>query len=200
MCLPPPLPRHLPQHRPPAVAQKFESIFHSRLAKTICIFSQFNSKNNLCKKCTYRFATSFPPAEPAPSPKGPERSVLVRGAPPRAKRASCCRCCRAPRAWGGGAGGYRGTSLIRNRPPLGPYSRTMPRALWKSLGGGAVSYEHTSAHHARKTRGRRRKKPHWPARRWRAAPAAPCAAARRHRAIAPVFVCVCVCVCECVCV
>ena len=24
---------------------------------------------------------------------------------------------------------YRGTSLIRNRPPLGPYSRTMPRAL-----------------------------------------------------------------------
>ena len=25
---------------------------------------------------------------------------------------------------------YRGTSLIRNRPPLEPYSRTMPRALW----------------------------------------------------------------------
>jgi hypothetical protein len=24
---------------------------------------------------------------------------------------------------------YRGTSLIRNRPPLGPYSRPMPRAL-----------------------------------------------------------------------
>ena len=24
---------------------------------------------------------------------------------------------------------YRGTSLIRNRTPLGPYSRTMPRAL-----------------------------------------------------------------------
>ena len=24
---------------------------------------------------------------------------------------------------------YRGTSLIRNCPPLGPYSRTMPRAL-----------------------------------------------------------------------
>ena len=32
---------------------------------------------------------------------------------------------------------YRGTLLIRNRLPLGPYSRTMPRAL----GGGAVSYE-----------------------------------------------------------
>jgi len=41
------------------------------------------------------------------------------------------RCCRGSRL------GYRGTSLIRNRLPLGPYSRTMPRAL----GGGAVSYE-----------------------------------------------------------
>ena len=27
---------------------------------------------------------------------------------------------------------YRGTSPIRKRRPLGPYSRTMPRALWKS--------------------------------------------------------------------
>jgi len=27
---------------------------------------------------------------------------------------------------------YRGTSLIRNNAPLGPYSRTMPRALWWS--------------------------------------------------------------------
>ena len=27
---------------------------------------------------------------------------------------------------------YRGTSLIRNRAPPGPYSRTMPRALWWS--------------------------------------------------------------------
>jgi len=26
---------------------------------------------------------------------------------------------------------YRGTSSIRNSAPLGPYSRTMPRALWK---------------------------------------------------------------------
>ena len=25
---------------------------------------------------------------------------------------------------------YRGTSLIRNQPPLGTYSRTKPRALW----------------------------------------------------------------------
>ena len=25
---------------------------------------------------------------------------------------------------------YRGTSPIRNCPPLGPYSRTKPRALW----------------------------------------------------------------------
>ena len=25
---------------------------------------------------------------------------------------------------------YRGTSLIRNNAPLGPCSRTMPRALW----------------------------------------------------------------------
>ena len=27
---------------------------------------------------------------------------------------------------------YRGTSRIRNRAPLGPYSRNMPRALWWS--------------------------------------------------------------------
>jgi len=26
----------------------------------------------------------------------------------------------------------RGTSLIRNSAPLGPYSKTMPRALWGS--------------------------------------------------------------------
>ena len=32
---------------------------------------------------------------------------------------------------------YRGTSLIRNCLPLGPYSRAMPRALWWFLGGGA---------------------------------------------------------------
>ena len=27
---------------------------------------------------------------------------------------------------------YRGTSLIRNRAPLGPYSRTIPRVIWWS--------------------------------------------------------------------
>ena len=31
---------------------------------------------------------------------------------------------------------YRGTSLIRKCFPLGPYSRTVPRALWWSYGGG----------------------------------------------------------------
>ena len=36
---------------------------------------------------------------------------------------------------------YRGTSLIKNSAPLGPYSRNMFRALWWSYGGGALSYE-----------------------------------------------------------
>ena len=27
---------------------------------------------------------------------------------------------------------YRGTSIIRNSAPLGPYSRNMPKALWWS--------------------------------------------------------------------
>ena len=31
---------------------------------------------------------------------------------------------------------YRGTSLIRNCPPLGPYIRTMPMALCGTRGGG----------------------------------------------------------------
>ena len=31
---------------------------------------------------------------------------------------------------------YRGTSLIRNNPTLGPYSRTIPRVRWWSYGGG----------------------------------------------------------------
>ena len=31
---------------------------------------------------------------------------------------------------------YRGTSLIRNNPLLGPYSTTIPRVLWQSWGGG----------------------------------------------------------------
>ena len=36
---------------------------------------------------------------------------------------------------------YRGTSLIRNTPLPGPYIRAIPRVLWWSGGGGAVSYE-----------------------------------------------------------
>ena len=36
---------------------------------------------------------------------------------------------------------YRGTLLIRNRPPLGPYSGYMPRPLCWSQGVGAVSFE-----------------------------------------------------------
>ena len=31
---------------------------------------------------------------------------------------------------------YRGTSLIRITPLIGPYSRTIPRVLWWSQGGG----------------------------------------------------------------
>jgi len=37
---------------------------------------------------------------------------------------------------------YRGTSLIRNSAPLGPYSRTMPlEGTLEALAGGPVSYE-----------------------------------------------------------
>jgi len=36
---------------------------------------------------------------------------------------------------------YRGTSLIRNRRPLGPYSRTMPKDLRGSWGGVKVLLE-----------------------------------------------------------
>ena len=32
--------------------------------------------------------------------------------------------------------GYMGTSLIRNLLPQEPYSRSIPRAIWWSLGGG----------------------------------------------------------------
>ena len=39
--------------------------------------------------------------------------------------------CNPPRA----RDGYRGTSLIRNSAPLGPYSRTIPRAP-VVVGGG----------------------------------------------------------------
>jgi len=33
-------------------------------------------------------------------------------------------------------GDYRGTSLVRNNPTLGPYRKPMSRALWWSYGGG----------------------------------------------------------------
>ena len=36
---------------------------------------------------------------------------------------------------GKGASWYRGTSLIRSNPLVGPYSRPMPRVLWWSYGG-----------------------------------------------------------------
>jgi len=49
---------------------------------------------------------------------------------------------------------YRGTSLIKNNPLLGPYSRTMNRALWWSWGKGlffmSEVFLHTSVEeHAR---------------------------------------------------
>ena len=34
--------------------------------------------------------------------------------------------------------GYRGTLLIRNFPHIGPYSRTVSRAPWRSQGGGQL--------------------------------------------------------------
>jgi hypothetical protein len=34
---------------------------------------------------------------------------------------------------------YRGSSLIRNTPPVGPYSSPMPRELWRSWGSGCFS-------------------------------------------------------------
>ena len=39
---------------------------------------------------------------------------------------------------------YRGTSLIRNTSPVGPYSSPLPRDLWGSLGAAAASYEQVS--------------------------------------------------------
>ena len=33
-----------------------------------------------------------------------------------------------------------GTLLIRNRRPLGPYSRTVPKALWGSEGGARFRF------------------------------------------------------------
>ena len=42
---------------------------------------------------------------------------------------------------------YRGTSLIRNCLLLGPYSRTMPRALWRPSGGGGRVRGHVRIGH-----------------------------------------------------
>ena len=42
---------------------------------------------------------------------------------------------------------YRGTSLIRNSAPLGPYSRSMPRAPWWSYGGGLFLMSVVPLHH-----------------------------------------------------
>ena len=36
---------------------------------------------------------------------------------------------------------HRGTSLIRNCHPVGPYSRTLPRLLWPFYRGGSFLYE-----------------------------------------------------------
>ena len=44
---------------------------------------------------------------------------------------------------------YRGTSLIRNCHPVGPYSRTMPRALRGSWGGAFSSERGTPVERAR---------------------------------------------------
>jgi len=48
--------------------------------------------------------------------------------------------CPPPPPPGAAAGHYRGTSLIRKRPPVGPCSRTMPRAVWWPQ-GAPVSHE-----------------------------------------------------------
>ena len=47
----------------------------------------------------------------------------------------------ASAAWFWVLKGYRGTSLMRNSAPLGPYSRTIPGALRWSRRGVAVSYD-----------------------------------------------------------
>ena len=58
---------------------------------------------------------------------------------------------------------YRGSSRIRNRVLIGPYSRTMPKALRWSYGGpggGAVSYERgTPVHFAVDSRSTQASKP-----------------------------------------
>ena len=63
--------------------------------------------------------------------------VAAGGEPPLSRVAHSLNHCF--RGWGRtplSGWSYRGTSLIRNRRPPGPYSRTVPRALRWSLGGG----------------------------------------------------------------
>ena len=43
-------------------------------------------------------------------------------------------------------GPHRGSLLIRKRPPLGPYGRLMPRALWWSVGEGEVLMSEVPLH------------------------------------------------------
>ncbi|KAJ1489294.1 pre-mRNA splicing factor component-domain-containing protein [Baffinella frigidus] len=75
-----------------------------------------------------RRATRLSSRSAAAAPPAPPRRLPRLGASWRRPSPSSC--------FSSASSAYRGTSLIRNRPPLGPYSRTMPRALRWSQGGG----------------------------------------------------------------
>ena len=47
-------------------------------------------------------------------------------------------------------GSYRGTSLIRKRPPLGHYSGTVPRVVWWSLWGGLFFISEVPLYHCQR--------------------------------------------------
>ena len=47
---------------------------------------------------------------------------------------------------------YRGTSLTRNSPPLGPYGRLVPRALWRSQCGRFFCARYPCLAHIRQSR------------------------------------------------
>ena len=70
-------------------------------------------------------------AAPSYNPRARKRCVRVQGfqegapALPRVKWVRICIFANVEAL-------YRGTSLIRNCPPLGPYRSTMPRAIWWS--------------------------------------------------------------------
>ena len=57
----------------------------------------------------------------------------------------------------------RGTSLIRNSAPLGPYRRTMPRTLWKPYGGELIFMSEVPLYTLDPAlrRGRKRKSSFW---------------------------------------